>query len=136
LKQNLHEVSRLNHSSRHSIKVSIKNSTGPTTKITCKANIKNIHIRSKLLYRCKNVRTSTKFVLGFLLPTPVLVCLWPCHRHLYFNKGLYQSNASSSNTCEHLHTILLNQCNNFISGKGKYNWKKKNNKNNINENTK
>jgi len=31
-----------------------------------KANMKKAHIRSKLLKRCKNVRTSTKFVLDIL----------------------------------------------------------------------
>lgn len=79
-KSKLDEVSILNHSSIHLVKVSIMNCPGRTTPITCKANIRNIHIRSKLLYRCKNVRTSTKFVLGFLLPSSVLTWLWrPCH---------------------------------------------------------
>ena len=33
---------------------------------TWKASMKNIHIRSKLLNMCRNVRTSTKFVFDFL----------------------------------------------------------------------
>lgn len=43
---------------------------------TWKANIKKAHIRSKLLNRCKNVRTSTKFVLGIL--RLVITRSWCC----------------------------------------------------------
>ena len=45
-----------------------KLSSQPNFEVTWKANIKKIHIRSKLLKRCQNVRTSTKFVLELLFP--------------------------------------------------------------------
>lgn len=48
-------------------------------KVTWKANMKNIHIRSKLLNRCQNVRISTKFVLGFLLPAAAWLGLCQSH---------------------------------------------------------
>lgn len=61
---------------------------------TWKANIKNIHIRSKLLYRCQNVRTSTKFVLGFLLPPAAWfgLCQTHCHNS-YICIKLYEQDA-------------------------------------------